>query len=134
MTDLLADEELVTYAELRDIQQEETREIIAAVLEDGADLDDSYTIEHHFSSDDFALLESAAIAAFKLGYEVFEPEESELESGEKVWSVDFVVVGSLSVEKLDEQCAKLIDIAEKYDISYDGWGTYPEDLEDQDEE
>ncbi|MDI5166058.1 ribonuclease E inhibitor RraB, partial [Salmonella enterica subsp. enterica serovar Montevideo] len=40
-----------------------------------------YTIEHHLSADDFETLEKAAVEAFKLGYEVTEPEELEVEEG-----------------------------------------------------
>ena len=56
-------------------QREETRLIIEELLEDGSDPDALYTIEHHFSADDFDALEKMAVEAFKLGYEVTEPEE-----------------------------------------------------------
>jgi regulator of RNase E activity RraB len=62
-------------------QREETRLIIEELLEDGSDPDALYTIEHHLSADDFETLEKAAVEAFKLGYEVTEPEELEVEEG-----------------------------------------------------
>lgn len=63
--------------ELLEEQREETRLIIEELLEDGSDPDALYTIEHHLSADDFETLEKAAVEAFKLGYEVTEPEELE---------------------------------------------------------
>ena len=63
--------------ELLEEQREETRLIIEELLEDGSDPDALYTIEHHFSADDFDALEKMAVEAFKLGYEVTEPEELE---------------------------------------------------------
>ena len=38
-------------------QREETRAIIAELLEDGSDPDAQYTIEHHFSSENYDKLE-----------------------------------------------------------------------------
>ena len=42
-------------------QREETRLIIEELLEDGSDPDALYTIEHHFSADDFDALEKLAV-------------------------------------------------------------------------
>ena len=63
-------------------QREETRLIIEELLEDGSDPDALYTIEHHLSADDLETLEKAAVEAFKLGYEVTDPEELEVEDGD----------------------------------------------------
>ena len=65
-------------------QREETRLIIEELLEDGSDPDALYTIEHHLSADDLETLEKAAVEAFKLGYEVTDPEELEVEDGDIV--------------------------------------------------
>jgi hypothetical protein len=54
--------------------QQETIEIVDAILEDGSNPDAVYMIEHHLSCSDFATLEKAAIACFKKGYEVTDPE------------------------------------------------------------
>ena len=67
-------------------QREETRLIIEELLEDGSDPDALYTIEHHLSADDFETLEKVAVEAFKLGYEVTEPEELEVEEGDMRYS------------------------------------------------
>ncbi|OAN19058.1 RNase E inhibitor protein [Photobacterium jeanii] len=127
----------MSYAELIEEQKEETREIITAILEDGSDPDALYTIEHHFSADTFEELEAAAVEAFKMGYEVMEAEELELapeDGGGKVVCFDAVMESALKVELIDEQAEKMIQLAEKHNIDYDGWGTYFESGEDEDEE
>lgn len=50
----------MSYAELIEEQKEETRDIIAALLEDGSEPEALYTIEHHFSADTFEELEGTA--------------------------------------------------------------------------
>jgi len=108
-------------------QREETRLIIEELLEDGSDPDALYTIEHHLSADDFETLEKAAVEAFKLGYEVTEPEELELEEGEVVICCDVLSESALNADLIDAQVEQLINLAEKFDVEYDGWGTYYED-------
>ncbi|MCV5960651.1 ribonuclease E inhibitor RraB, partial [Escherichia coli] len=41
------EDEYLSVEELIEIQKEETRDIIAALLEDGSDPDSLYEIEHH---------------------------------------------------------------------------------------
>ncbi len=41
---------------------------------------------------------------------------------------------ALNAELIDEQAEKLIKLAEKHNIDYDGWGTYFESDEDDEEE
>ncbi|MEC6824375.1 ribonuclease E inhibitor RraB [Photobacterium piscicola] len=127
----------MSYAELIAEQKEETREIIAALLEDGSEPEALYTIEHHFSADTFEELEAAAVEAFKLGFNVLEAEELELDpedGGGKVVCFDAVMESALNADLIDEQAEKLIKLAEKYSIDYDGWGTYFESDEDDEEE
>ncbi|SMY17822.1 ribonuclease E inhibitor RraB [Photobacterium aquimaris] len=128
----------MSYAELIAEQKEETREIIAALLEDGSEPEALYTIEHHFSADTFEELEAAAVEAFKLGFNVLEAEELELDpedGGGKIVCFDAVMESALNAELIDEQAEKLIKLAEKHNIDYDGWGTYFEsDEDDEDDE
>ncbi|MEI8608682.1 ribonuclease E inhibitor B [Enterovibrio norvegicus] len=124
----------MSYADIIEEQKAETREIIAALLDDGSDPDALYTIEHHLSADSFAELETAAVEAFKLGFEVFEAEELELEDGSTVVCFDAVMETALDAERIDEQVEKLVALAEKNKIDYDGWGTYFESDEEDDEE
>ncbi len=118
--------EMVDKAEL-DAQYEETRLIIEELLEDGSDPDALYAIEHHFSADNFALLEKAAVEAFKLGYEVTDAEELEIETGETLMCCDVISESALNAELIDAQVDQLMKLAEKMGVNYDGWGTYFED-------
>ncbi|MEA1062484.1 ribonuclease E inhibitor RraB [Apirhabdus apintestini] len=121
--------------ELLEEQREETRLIIEELLEDGSDPDALYTIEHHLSADDFESLEKVAVEVFKLGYEVTEPEELEVEEGDVVICCDALSECALNAELIDAQVEQLMTLAEKFGVEYDGWGTYFEgDDEDGDEE
>lgn len=119
-------------------QREETRLIIEELLEDGSDPDALYTVEHHLSADDFEILEKAAVEAFKLGYEVTDPEELEVEEGDMVICCDVLIESALNAELIDTQVEQLMNLAEKFNVEYDGWGTYFEggegDEEDEDED
>lgn len=109
-----------------EIQKEETRDIIQALLDDGSDPEALYEIEHHFFSEDFDKLEKAAVEAFKLGFEVLEAEETEDEDGNKLLCFDATMSSALNPQAIDEQVEKLVNLAEKLDVIYDGWGTYYE--------
>ncbi|MBL0689303.1 MAG: ribonuclease E inhibitor RraB, partial [Pseudoalteromonas sp.] len=50
--------------------REISEDIVTSLLEDGSDPEILYEVEHHFVCEDFTKLEQAALAAFKLGYEV----------------------------------------------------------------
>ncbi len=120
------EDEYMSVEELIAIQQEETREIIAALLEDGSEPDALYEIEHHLFAESFEALEKAAVEAFKMGFEVLEAEETEDEDGYRLLCCDATMESALNAELIDEQVEKLVNLAEKYDIIYDGWGTFYE--------
>ena len=103
-------------------QREETRLIIEELLEDGSDPDALYTIEHHLSADDLETLEKAAVEAFKLGYEVTDPEELEVEDGDIVICCDILSECALNADLIDAQVEQLMTLAEKFDVEYDGLG------------
>ncbi|EPL8024451.1 ribonuclease E inhibitor RraB [Providencia stuartii] len=128
---------MVDKAEL-EAQYEETRLIIEELLEDGSDPDALYAIEHHFSADNFELLEKAAVEAFKLGYEVTDAEELGVENGVTLMCCDVISESALNAELIDAQVEQLMKLAEKLGINYDGWGTYFEDpdaeYDDEDED
>ena len=115
-------------------QKIETREIITDLLNDGSLPDALYTIEHHFSANSFAELEDLAVEVFKLGYDVQDAEELDLDDGSKVICFDALIESALDPEQIDEQVGKLIELAHKHKIDYDGWGTYFESDEDEDED
>ena len=106
------------------------QETIDALLEDGSQADADYAIEHHFASTDFDVLEKAAVDAFKAGFEVSDAEELVLDDGEEVFCFDAVVERKLDINLLNEDIDKLLKIADKHDVTYDGWGTYFEPRED----
>jgi len=101
--------------------------LITELLEDGTNDEVYHTIEHHFASQDFDLLEKAAIAAFKLGLDVEDPEEAELENGDKVFAFDIITEQMLDVEAIKAETVSMFELAEKCKVDYDGWGTYFEE-------
>lgn len=118
--------------ELLEEQREETRLIIEELLDDGSNPDALYTIEHHLSADNFELLEKAAVEAFKLGYEVTDAEELEVEDGTLLMCCDVISEVGLNAEVIDTQVEQLVNLAEKMNVNYDGWGTYFEDPNGED--
>ncbi|WP_434931150.1 ribonuclease E inhibitor RraB [Shewanella sp. HL-SH5] len=114
-------------------QLAENREIVENLIADGSEPDAEYTIEHHFSSNNFDRLEKAAVEAFKMGFEVNDAEEMELEDGSIIFCFDAISNHKLEVSLLDQACEQLITIAVKQKVDYDGWGTYfVGDVEDDD--
>ena len=107
--------------------QKETEEIVEAILEDGSNPDAVYMIEHHLSCSDFDALEKAAVACFKKGYEVTDPEELEIEDGSVILSFDVVIEMNLDEQAILEDVEKLLVLAQSFAVDYDGWGTYPEE-------
>ncbi|AAN53648.1 MULTISPECIES: ribonuclease E inhibitor RraB [Shewanella] len=102
----------------------ENRDIVQALLDDGSEPDAEYTIEHHFSSSNFERLEKAAVDAFKLGFEVNDAEEMELEDGSVIFCFDAIAYHKLEVPLLDKATEQLLQLAAKQKVDYDGWGTY----------
>ncbi|KML70730.1 ribonuclease E inhibitor RraB [Pectobacterium peruviense] len=120
--------------ELLEEQREETRLIIEELLDDGSDPDALYTIEHHFSAEKFEVLEKVAVEAFKLGYEVTDAEELEVEDGVLLMCCDAISEVALKAELIDAQVEQLLELAERHGVHYDGWGTYFEDPDGEGEE
>ena len=100
------------------------QETIEALLEDGSQADAVYTIEHHLASDDFDVLEKAAVDAFKAGFEVTDAEELMLDDGGTIFCFDAIVERKLDQDALNKDSDTLLKIADKHDVHYDGWGTY----------
>lgn len=121
------EEQPLTFEELLQEFADETQDIIEAILDDGSNPDAVYMIEHHISCTDFDVLEKAAVACFKKGYEVTDPEELELEDGSIILSFDVTIEMNLDEEAIIEDVEKLLRLAQSFDIDYDGWGTYPEE-------
>ncbi|TKB46892.1 ribonuclease E inhibitor RraB [Thalassotalea mangrovi] len=106
---------------------EHTSVLIDELLEDGSNPEAVHTIEHHFASEDFTTLENAAVAAFKLGFEVQEPEQAELEGGGTIFCFDIITEQYLEEDVLLEETRSMFALAQKHNLDYDGWGTYFEE-------
>ena len=72
--------------------------------------------------------------AFKAGYEVSEAEEFEDESGKVIFCFDVISETELKAEIIDKQQKEIIPLVEKHGGIYDGWGTYFEDPNAEDDE
>ena len=92
--------------------QEETREIITDLLNDGSDPDALYIIEHHIAHYDFDTLEKIAVDAFKAGYEVSEAEEFEDENGKVIFCFDIISEVELKPEIIDAQQKENLPLVE----------------------
>ncbi|EHK91533.1 ribonuclease E inhibitor RraB [Aggregatibacter actinomycetemcomitans] len=114
--------------------QAETRKIITDLLNDGSDPNALYIIEHHISHHNFDKLEKIAMDAFKSGYEVSEAEEFEEENGRVIFCCDIISEVELKPELIDAQQKELLPLIAKYQGGYDGWGTYFEDPDADDDE
>lgn len=100
------------------------QETVEALKEDGSDISRPHTIEHHFAHSDFDVLEKAAVDAFKNGFEVGDAEELMLDDGGTIFCFDAVVERMLDVEVINQDIDKLLAIAVKHEVHYDGWGTH----------
>lgn len=131
-----------TYPALTVEQQEffeeikhDTKFIIKNLLDDGSLPDALYLIEHHFVSDNFDSLENLAVEAFKLGFEVTDAEEfDDEETEETLFACDVVVEMHLDEQKINEHAELMIKLAGKFEVEYDGWGTYFEDGSDEEDD
>lgn len=117
-----------------ELAQQDTYSIIEELLNDGSDPDALYLIEHHISATDFDTLEKVAVEAFKLGYEVTDPEYMDDENSQELVCCDVISEMPLDAELINAQIAQIIELTTKFNINYDGWGTYFEDGEDDDDE
>ncbi len=106
--------------------KQETREIIRDLFNDGSDRDALYIIEHHVVHSDFDKLEKIAVEAFKLDFEVADAEEFE-ENNETFFGFDILSETKLTAELIDKQQEIIIPLVEKFGGIYEGWGTYFED-------
>lgn len=100
------------------------QETVEALIEDGSNAQLAHTIEYHFASSDFDILEKAAVDAFKAGFEVGDAEELMLDDGGTIFCFDAVVERMLDTSLINQDTDKLLTIANKHKVHYDGWGTY----------
>ena len=99
-------------------------ETIEALTEDGSDISQPHLIEYHLASQNFDLLEKAAVDVFKAGFEVDDAEEFELDDGGIIYVFDAKVERMLNIETINKDTDTILKIADKHGVEYDGWGTY----------
>lgn len=116
--------------DLNELRQE-TDEIIENLLNDGSDPEALYIIEHHVAHRDFDKLEKLVVDAYKLGYEISEVEE---ENGKVIFVCDIVSEVNLNADIITAQQKELLPLIEKVGAEYEGWGTYFEDPNAEDDE
>ncbi|MDG6831127.1 ribonuclease E inhibitor RraB [Glaesserella parasuis] len=114
--------------------RQETDEIINSLLADGSDPEALYIIEHHIAHHDFDKLEKLVVDAYKLGYEISEAEEVEEENGDLVFVCDIVSEIKLDAELITAQQKELLPLIERSGAVYEGWGTYFEDPNSDEDE
>lgn len=112
----------------------ETDKIISSLLADGSDPDALYIIEHHIAHQDFDKLEKLVVEAYKLGYEISEAEEFEEDNGKLVFVCDIVSEIQLNADLISAQQKELLPLIEKFGAEYEGWGTYFEDPNSDEDE
>lgn len=113
--------------------QAETDKIIQNLLKDGSDPEALYIIEHHVAHRDFDKLEKLVVDAYKLGYEISEAEEVE-ENGKVIFVCDIVSEINLNADLITAQQKELLPLIQKAGAEYEGWGTYFEDPNDDEDE
>lgn len=114
--------------------RQETDEIIQSLLDDGSDPEALYIIEHHVAHHDFDKLEKLVVDAYKLGYEIAEAEEVEEEDGSTIFVCDIVSEIKLDGDLITAQQKELLPLIEKSGAIYEGWGTYFEDPNSDEDE
>ena len=113
--------------------RQETDEIIENLLADGSDPEALYIIEHHVAHHNFDKLEKLVVDAYKLGYEISESEEVE-EDVNVFFVCDIVSEINLNADLITAQQKELLPLIEKAGAEYEGWGTYFEDPNGEDDE
>ncbi|MDG6895324.1 ribonuclease E inhibitor RraB [Volucribacter amazonae] len=116
------------------IDTKQTQQIIADLLNDGSDPDALYIIEHHVAHHNFDQLEKIAVDAFKAGYEVSEAEEFEDQQGKLIYCFDIIAEIPLKAALIESQQQEILPIINKHQGIYDGWGTYFEDPNSDEDE
>ncbi|MCC5880818.1 MAG: ribonuclease E inhibitor RraB [Idiomarina sp.] len=111
-----------------------TRETLAELKDAGAEMEEPHLVEHHLFSPNFEKLEKAVVELAKKGYEVEDADEVEMEDGSEGFCCDVMAESPLTQDALNEQTDLIISLVKKFDIEYDGWGTYlPEIDGDEDD-
>ncbi|MGN1393222.1 MAG: ribonuclease E inhibitor RraB [Succinivibrionaceae bacterium] len=116
---------VVEYNNLSDIEQE-TLAIINDISSDGYNPNDIYEIEHAFSASSFVSLEKFVIdvaCTFKDSVDISDAEELKEDNGETIFCCNVYTSHNLDKAQLMEEIKTFVNLCNKYNIVYDGWGT-----------
>lgn len=110
-----------------------TRETLQELKAAGALMDELHLVEHHLFSYDFDKLEKAVVELAKQGYEVEDADEVEMDDGSIGFCCDVLAESPLIQDALNEQTDAIFALVEKFELEYDGWGTYLPELDSEDD-
>lgn len=114
---------MITMSQL-EREKQETESIINELLEDGSDPEALYTIEHHVSCENANQLSTLLNEAFKIGYEIADIEELDVQNDLVMYCSDLIIEAPLNAEVINSQIEMILILTEKHQVNYDGWGTY----------
>ncbi|WP_157982864.1 ribonuclease E inhibitor RraB [Aliidiomarina minuta] len=110
-----------------------TRETLNELQEAGAELETVHLIEHHLFSVNFDNLEKAVVELVKKGYEVDDADEVELDDGNTGYCCDILIESPLQQDAINQQTDVIYALVDKFNLEYDGWGTYLPELDDEED-
>jgi regulator of RNase E activity RraB len=117
-------ENIEDYNDLKEIRLE-TEEIIEGIQSDGYDLNESFDVFHFLTALKFENLEECVIELDTLfeGIEYDGPvEDQEGSSSSPIFQVSIIRNTILDIEIMMTEIAKIVQICNKYNVAYDGWG------------
>lgn len=103
-------------------REKEDLQVIEQLKKVGSDLSKPHSIEHHFTVYGDKKKADGAISELKSqDYEVVDIEEG-VDNGQKYYYFDAIKSIMVKPDIIFTQTSAMEEIAEKYDIVYDGWG------------
>lgn len=97
--------------------------VIAQLRAAGSDLSQPHRLEHHFVAASKKAVAAAARDAQARGFETTEITQMNDDDIGTSFSFDVISTMHLQDARVSAQTAQMAEIAHKYGISYDGWGT-----------
>jgi regulator of RNase E activity RraB len=101
---------------------EMNKKTISALIDAGSNPKMKHPLEHHFYCPDAESLKSLMEEGESLGYRVENVGDSEYE-GKHYWYGDLVKETVLDLALINTENSKMLELANKFNSDYDGWGT-----------
>ena len=101
---------------------------IKAIIDQGANLSKPHSIEHHFIVTNEQNIAKMSEILKREGYEVYGACEDIDEDGKKYFFFDACKVCLIEPNTIFAQTKQMTEIASSFKESYDGWGTFLEDV------